>query len=226
MVVSMLCNSMIMFLACITPEWPVRKPPKPKSPAKGKKPKLSKADKEKLKKEEAERKSKEEEEARLKSEQEEKERLEREHLENEERARIEAKEKERHAAEVTELSSILQGNATALQNLQEERRANAKWDRYVLCNGSPDPTVPSEINTYINLWKEDKDRNDIDCVLKESKLTLSLIEEVVQHMKSLAGDQLPDTTEKYLKETIADLEALLIQKMDQASLLLLKVRLY
>ena len=29
------------------------------------------------------------------------------------------------------------------------------------CDGSPDPTVPGEINTYINLRLEDKENNDI-----------------------------------------------------------------
>ena len=42
------------------------------------------------------------------------------------------------------------------------------------CDGSPDPTIQGEINTYMNLWKEDMRSNDIANVLKESKLTLSV----------------------------------------------------
>lgn len=42
------------------------------------------------------------------------------------------------------------------------------------CDGSPDPTVNAEINTYINLWKEDESRNDLDAVLKESNQTLDV----------------------------------------------------
>lgn len=50
-----------------------------------------------------------------------------------------------------------------------------QWDRYMLCDGSPDPTIPGEINTYLNLWREDTAHNDIQSVLKESKLTLRVL---------------------------------------------------
>ena len=42
------------------------------------------------------------------------------------------------------------------------------------CDGSPDPTIPGEINTYINLRLEDKEHNDIDSVLKQSELDLDV----------------------------------------------------
>ena len=42
------------------------------------------------------------------------------------------------------------------------------------CDGSPDPTIPGEINTYMNLWRERKESNDIDTILKEGDLTLSV----------------------------------------------------
>lgn len=44
----------------------------------------------------------------------------------------------------------------------------------MLCDGSPDPTIQGEINTYMNLWKEDKTSDDIHHVLKESRLALSV----------------------------------------------------
>jgi cancer susceptibility candidate protein 1 len=49
---------------------------------------------------------------------------------------------------------------------------HCQWDRYILCDGSPDPTIPGEINTYINLWREDSLNNDIQSVLRDSGLTL------------------------------------------------------
>lgn len=49
-----------------------------------------------------------------------------------------------------------------------------QWLRFMKCDGSPDPTVNAEINTYINLWKEDESRNDLDAVLKESNQTLDV----------------------------------------------------
>lgn len=42
------------------------------------------------------------------------------------------------------------------------------------CDGSPDPTVQGEINTYINLRLEDQSRNDSDNVLKDSLMDLAV----------------------------------------------------
>ncbi|XP_070551634.1 dynein axonemal intermediate chain 7-like isoform X2 [Ptychodera flava] len=194
-------------------------PPKQKS---GKKGKLSKAEKEKLKKEEAERKAKEEEEAQLRAEEEERERQERERQEKEERARIEAEERKRHAAEVGELNSILEGNLTALENQNAERRAKAKWNRYMLCDGSPDPTIPGEINTYMNLWKEDDSKNDIESVLKESQLTHSLIGELSFLLDDTPEEELSEKDAANYKQTILELETLLAEKLDIATVDLLK----
>nr|XP_006821721.1 PREDICTED: axonemal 84 kDa protein-like isoform X2 [Saccoglossus kowalevskii] len=194
-------------------------PPKAKS---GKKGKLSKAEKEKQKKEEAERKAKEEEEARLKAEEEEKERQEREKQEREERDKIDAEEKKQHAAEVGQLNSILEGNLTALQNQHAERRAKAKWERYMLCDGSPDPTNPGEINTYMNLWREDDTKNTIDYVLKESKSTFRLIEELWYLLEDTPEEELSDKEISHYKDTIVELENLLSLKLDTATMELLK----
>ena len=56
------------------------------------------------------------------------------------------------------------------------------------CDGSPDPTIQGEINTYINLWKEDMRSNDIANVLNESTLTLSVsyLESVTTHPGSIS----------------------------------------
>jgi len=50
-----------------------------------------------------------------------------------------------------------------------------QWARYMRCDGSPNPTTPGEINTYINLRLEDDKHNDIDSVLKQGELDLSVI---------------------------------------------------
>ena len=42
------------------------------------------------------------------------------------------------------------------------------------CDGSPDPKIQGEINTYINLKLEDKSRNDAISVLKDSMMDLSV----------------------------------------------------
>ena len=42
------------------------------------------------------------------------------------------------------------------------------------CDGSPDPTVPGEINTYINLRLEDNENDPIEMVLKKCELDSSV----------------------------------------------------
>ena len=42
------------------------------------------------------------------------------------------------------------------------------------CDGSPDPTIPGEINTYINLRLEDSEHNDIDSVMKQGQQDLAV----------------------------------------------------
>ena len=50
------------------------------------------------------------------------------------------------------------------------------------CDGSPDPTVPGEINTYINLRLEDKENNDIDIVLKQGQQDLAVSRTIYEDM--------------------------------------------
>ena len=42
-----------------------------------------------------------------------------------------------------------------------------QWARYMLCDGSPDPKVTKEINTYINLWREDTDSKPVHKIIQE-----------------------------------------------------------
>ena len=42
------------------------------------------------------------------------------------------------------------------------------------CDGSPDPTNPGEINTYINLRLEDSEHNDIDSVMKQGQQDIAV----------------------------------------------------
>uniref|UniRef100_UPI003AAC0044 dynein axonemal intermediate chain 7 n=1 Tax=Centroberyx gerrardi TaxID=166262 RepID=UPI003AAC0044 len=139
--------------------------------------KLSKADRERLQKEEEERRQQEEEEARLQAEKEEQERLERERKKQEELERLELKDQERREDELNELRYLLEENHTAVTKWKTDTREKAKWDRYMRCDGSPDPSVQQDINTYISLWRDDPEAN-ITPVLKQCDLTLQLIEEL------------------------------------------------
>ena len=42
----------------------------------------------------------------------------------------------------------------------------------MLCDGTPDPTVTRELNTYMNLWREDKQSKPVKEVLNECEEAL------------------------------------------------------
>lgn len=48
-----------------------------------------------------------------------------------------------------------------------------QWDRYLHCDGSPDPAVQKDVNTYISLWREDPGVN-MTLVLKQCTLALKV----------------------------------------------------
>ena len=49
-----------------------------------------------------------------------------------------------------------------------------QWERYMLCDGSPDLLSSSELNTYMNLWRDDKDFESFKTVLQEGENTLKV----------------------------------------------------
>lgn len=196
-------------------------PPKPAG--KGKKsPKLSKAEKEKLKKEEAERKAREEEEARLQAEQEQREREERERQEREERERLRQQESARHQAEVDELKEEIENNRQKLKSLVESERAKAKWERYMLCDGNPDPLNTRELNTYMNLWRGDKEYKSIPVVLSESEGTLKLIGELENFISNSEEEGFTEDEVQRLKQSVLNLQELISYKLDEATMNLLQ----
>lgn len=195
----------------------------PKAAAKGRKsPKLTKAEKEKLKKEEAERKAKEEEEARLQAEQEQREREERERQEREERERLRQQESARHQAEVDELKERIENNSQQLKTLQQNERAKAKWERYMLCDGRPDPLNTCDLNTFMNLWREDKENKPMSIVLKEGEDSLKLIEELKSFASNSEEEGFTEDAIQSLKQSVVQLEELISYKLDEATMNLLQ----
>ena len=87
---------------------------------------------------------------------------------------INFQERIRCLAEIEELQSIIDQNADKLERLRQKNKEQQKWDRYMLCDGRPDPTSKKEINTFINLMKEDTESMDIGKVLKQSELVLEV----------------------------------------------------
>ncbi|CAL8339328.1 unnamed protein product [Arctogadus glacialis] len=130
---------------------------------------------ERLEKEEEERRLQEKEMARLQEEQEKQERLERERREQEEMERLEAKDQERREDELNEVRHLLEENQVAVKRWLADTREKAKWDRFMLCDGRPDPSQTQEVNTYISLWRDDP---EVDAVpaLQQCSLALQLIE--------------------------------------------------
>lgn len=48
-----------------------------------------------------------------------------------------------------------------------------QWKHYMECDGSPDPWVAQEMNTFISLWEEEKNET-FEQVMEKSKLVLSV----------------------------------------------------
>ncbi|KAI4873702.1 hypothetical protein NFI96_023391 [Prochilodus magdalenae] len=178
---------------------------------------LSKAEKERLQKEEEERRLKEEEEARLVAEREQQERLEREQKEEEERQRLELKDQERREDELNELRFMLVENQNAVNTWEATSKEKAKWERYMLCDGSPNPAVQPEINAFISLWKENPEVQ-IRPLLQQCAVALRLTDELDLLLKE---DPEPALAQVY-QDTLLSLQGLIHAKHQQATEEILK----
>uniref|UniRef100_K7G7B4 Dynein axonemal intermediate chain 7 n=1 Tax=Pelodiscus sinensis TaxID=13735 RepID=K7G7B4_PELSI len=190
-----------------------------KSEGGGKK-KLSKAERLRLQKEEEERRLIEEEEARLRAEQEEAERLEKERILREETERLEAKDQERRGTELAELH-LLEENFLSAMQWKADYRAHAKWEHYMQCDGSPDPAVPQEINTFMTLWRENKNE-DIEFVIEKGNQVLNLIKKLDFLLLDTPPNELTEKIIAQYQESILELQSLLHQKYNEATEHLLK----
>ncbi|TRY62242.1 hypothetical protein DNTS_020207 [Danionella cerebrum] len=178
---------------------------------------ISKTEKERLQREAEEQRQREEEEARLIAEHEENERLERERIEQEKQQILEFKDRERREDELNELRLVLDENHSAVVAWEADCKEKAKWERYMRCDGSPDPSVWPEINSFISLWKEDTEV-EIQKVLKKCALSLQLMDELES---LLSDDPMPHAAQQY-QETLLDLQRLIHFKLNQATEELLK----
>ncbi|XP_052031208.1 dynein axonemal intermediate chain 7 isoform X1 [Apodemus sylvaticus] len=196
--------------------------PKPKkSPSKKK---MTKAERLRLLQEEEERRLKEEEEARLKFEKEEQERLEIQRIEREKWNLLEKKDLERRSEEFEELA-LLEGCFPEAEKLKREMRALAQWKHYTECDGSPDPWVAQEMNTFISLWEEEKNET-FEQVMEKSKLVLSLIEKLKLILLETPPCDLDSKTVLQHQGTILRLQELLSMKVNVATELLLRQASY
>uniref|UniRef100_A0A3Q3IRU9 Dynein axonemal intermediate chain 7 n=1 Tax=Monopterus albus TaxID=43700 RepID=A0A3Q3IRU9_MONAL len=169
--------------------------------------KLSKAQKLKQKQEEEERRLQEEEEARLNAEKEEQETLEREKKEKEMLERLELKARECRENELNELRHLLENNHAALTKWKTDSAEKTKCERYMRCDGIPDPSgilTPQDINTYISLWRDDPEVN-ITPMLKQCSIALELVEELEGLLRDVKD---PQEGQKY-QEALINLQELI-----------------
>ncbi|ELW72543.1 Cancer susceptibility candidate protein 1 like protein [Tupaia chinensis] len=61
-----------------------------------------------------------------------------------------------------------------IQRIEKEKwhHLEEKWKHYIQCDGSPDPSISQDMNTFISLWKEETNETFEEVIVK-SKLVLS-----------------------------------------------------
>ncbi|VFV31862.1 Hypothetical predicted protein [Lynx pardinus] len=182
--------------------------------------KITKAERLKQLQEEEERRQKEEEEARVKHEKEEMERLERQRIEREKWHQLEAKDLERRNEELEELY-LLEECFPEAEKLKRDTRLLSQWNHYIQCDGSPDPSVSPEINTFISLWKEETNET-LEEVIAKSKLVLNLIEKLRLLLLQTPSYDLEDKTIIQYRGSILELQELLHLKFNVATERLLR----
>ncbi|KAJ3612575.1 hypothetical protein NHX12_020846 [Muraenolepis orangiensis] len=97
----------------------------------------------------------------------------------------EARDQERREDELNEVRHLLEENQTAVKGWLADTRKKAKWDRYMLCDGRPDPCEVREVNTYISLWRDDPEVGALP-VLKQCSLA---IQDLVHHKHLLIAEE-------------------------------------
>ncbi|XP_072509567.1 dynein axonemal intermediate chain 7 isoform X2 [Notamacropus eugenii] len=194
--------------------------PKSKKGGTEKKKKLTKLERLKQQQEEEEKRLQEEEEARLKAEREAAERFERQQIEKRKWQVLVEKDLQRRTDELEELY-LLEKCFFEAEKWKKEVRVLSKWHHYIECDGTPDPYVAQEMNTFISLWKEKTDE-DIDTVMKESKLVLNLIEKLELILLDTPPHELTDEQVRQYQGSILELRELLHWKFKGAIETLLK----
>ncbi|KAM5173872.1 dynein axonemal intermediate chain 7 isoform 1-T1 [Callospermophilus lateralis] len=186
-----------------------------------KKKKISKAERLKqLQEEEEKKRLKEEEEARLKREKEEQEKLEKQRIENEKWHQLEEKDLQRRTEELAELN-LLEGCFLEAEKLKRDTRSLAHWKHYIQCDGSPDPSIAQEINTFISLWKEETNQTFME-VVEKSKLVLRLIEKLKLILMETPPFDLQEQNVIQYQGSILQLQELLHLKFNKATEILLR----
>ncbi|XP_006897278.1 PREDICTED: protein CASC1 [Elephantulus edwardii] len=141
-------------------------------------------------------------------------------IEKEKWRHLEAKNVERRKEELDELE-ILEECYPEAEKLRRESKSLSRWNHYILCDGSPDPSVPQEMNTFISLWEEEKNET-FEEVIQKSKLVLRLIDTLKLMLLETPLYDLQDKDIKQYQESIKKLQELLNSKFNTATEILLR----
>uniref|UniRef100_A0A2K6LIP3 Dynein axonemal intermediate chain 7 n=1 Tax=Rhinopithecus bieti TaxID=61621 RepID=A0A2K6LIP3_RHIBE len=109
------------------------------------------------------------------------------------------------------------------EKLKQETRLLSRWKHYIQCDGSPDPSVAQEMNTFISLWKE-KTNETFEEVIEKSKVVLNLIEKLNLFYWKRPPCDLQDKkyNKQYQESILNNLQELLHLKFNVATEILLQ----
>ncbi|XP_068827047.1 dynein axonemal intermediate chain 7 isoform X2 [Capricornis sumatraensis] len=148
------------------------------------------------------------------------ERLEIQRIENEKLQKLEAKDLERRNEELEELY-LLEACFPEAEKLKRDNRFLSQWKHYIQCDGSPDPSIAQEINTFITLWKEETNET-LEEVIEKSKLVLNLIEKLKLILLETPPYDLQGKNIIQYQGSILELQELLHLKFNRATEILLR----
>ncbi|CAH8626873.1 unnamed protein product [Dicrocoelium dendriticum] len=169
------------------------------------------------KKREEEERLRLEEEAQLRAEEESKLRQLKEREEKKQRKLTEKKELKLRKLELAETRELLQEHRIRLEQLESERRAEYAWKRYFRCDGSPNPSIEKEVNTFMSLWRLDESRLTMEEVMNDSVHSLKLIDELRTLVADIGDNEEDAQTLATYRRTMHELRQLVHEKLDRAT---------
>jgi len=153
-------------------------------------------------------------EEKMRLELEERERLERERLEMEERAARETLERERRDVDLPRLNAIYAAAEKKSLEIRERRDEKRVWSRYMRSEGSPDPTILADINTFLIVNRTPQEKLDVNQMRDDVVLILSLIEELELILSDKSSCFMPQKTIDEWMQTKESLQSLLQYQLD------------
>ncbi|KER32497.1 hypothetical protein T265_12784, partial [Opisthorchis viverrini] len=159
-------------------------------------------------------------EARLQAEEEEKARQLREKEEKRKKQVQEKEELRRRKTELNETRELLHEHRIRLEQLEAERRADYakfQWKRYFRCDGSPNPSIEKEVNTFMSLWRLDETRLTMEEVMDDSVHSLKLIDELQTLVADIGENEEDAQTLLTYRRTMHELRQLVHEKLDRAT---------